>query len=194
MRVLRKYADVYGPTTIAVRLTTTCLLAGTWYWPYKALHMELRHRGGPIHVHALSGGCYYLYRFMKSYPEHRERVMSQVYDSPSNVDCLPSVMQLTYGFRVPHLVRAIPDAVEVSRLWLDDPLFDPSIPTGIVTSRRDQVMCADELRAMISAWGIKPGMLVTDSMHVQSLRDYPAKYASFCIAVRAKGAAVAWPE
>lgn len=41
---------------------------------------------------------------------------------------------------------------------------------------------------MIRAWGIQPGMLVTDSMHVQSLRDHPVRYKDFCGAIRDRGA------
>jgi hypothetical protein len=189
-RVLAKYADVYGPTTRAVRLSTTCLIAGTWY-RYDALHMELRERGGPLHVHAISGGCHYLYRFMTMYPEHRERVVSQVYDSPCGSNGLPIALCHLYGLPAPlarvtarAVLKAFPDCVETTRRWMDGPLFDPSIPTGIVTSTRDPIMCVDRVREMTAAWGMKPEMLVTDSMHVQSLRDYPSRYKDFCTGIR----------
>lgn len=192
MRVLAKYADIYGPTTTAVPLTPTCVLAGTSYRPYGALHMELRRLGGPIHVHAISGACHFLYRFMTLYPEHRRRVVSQVYDSPTNSDGMPKLLQHAYGIPVPVgrmvLRTFFPDCVETSRRWMDGPLFDPSIPTGIVMSTRDSISCSREVRAMIRAWRINPEMLVTDSMHVQSLRDGPARYKDFCIAIRDQGA------
>ncbi len=190
-RVLARYAAVYGPTTRAVQLTTTCMLAGTRYTPYGALHMELRQRGGPIHVHVVSGACHYVYRFMAMYPEHRERVVSQVYDSPANSDSIPRMLQHAYGIPAPVgriVLRAFPDCVETSRRWMDGPLFDPSIPTGIVTSTRDSVSCAHEVREMICAWRIKPDVLLTDSAHVQSLRDEPARYKDFCIAIRDRAA------
>jgi hypothetical protein len=189
MRVLAKYAAVYGPTTMAVPLTTTCMLAGTRYTPYGALHMEMRQRG-PIHIHVVSGACHYLYRFMTMYPEHRERVVSQVYDSPANSDSVPRTLHHAYGIPVPvgrMVLRAFPDCAETSRRWMDGPLFDPSIPTGIVTSTRDSVSCADEVRAMIRAWRIKPEMLATDSVHAQSLRDEPVRYKDFCVAIRDRG-------
>lgn len=189
-RVLAKYADVYGPTTKIAPVTVTCLLAGTWYRPYAALHAEMRQRGGPIHVHVLSGGCHYLYRFMTMFPEHRERVVSQVYDSPSSIDTLPRALHAR-GLPVPvarMTLRAFPDCVETSRRWMDGPLFDPSIPTGIVTGTRDSIMCAHTTPAMIAAWGIQPEMLVTESMHVQSLRDHPVRYKGFCCAIRDRGA------
>jgi hypothetical protein len=131
---------------------------------------------------------------MTMYPEHRERVVSQVYDSPTNSEGMAGTMH-AYGLPDPvartvarMTLRAFPDCEETSRRWMDGPLFDPSLPTGIVTGTRDSIMRADAVPAMIAAWKIQPEMLVTDSMHVQSLRDHPVRYKEFCIAIRDRGA------
>ena len=51
-KVLAKYAAVYGRNTQIVPFTFTCMLAGEQYRPYRRLHMDLRQRGGPMHIHA----------------------------------------------------------------------------------------------------------------------------------------------
>lgn len=79
----------------------------------------MRQRGGPLHVHVLSGGCHYLYRFMTMFPEHRERVVSQVYDSPTNSDGISGTSLPIPVARM--TLRAFPDCAETSRRWMDGP-------------------------------------------------------------------------
>jgi hypothetical protein len=196
-KVLGKYAAVYGKTTHIVPLTFTCMLTGVHYRPYHALHMDMRQHGGPIHIHVLSGACHYVHRFMALYPEHRARVISQVYDSPCHVEGVVPTLRKMYGIQLP-MVKAIAqtifaDCFETSARWVECSPFGQSIPTGIVTSTNDAIAPVQYITAMQKNWGcVKMRTLVTDSRHLESLRDVPEQYSTFCLAIREQGDVANW--
>ena len=137
-KVLCKYAAIYGKTTHIVPFTFICMLFGEQYHPYHTLHMHMRQYGGPIHIHVLSGSCHYVSRFMTLFPEHRARVISQVYDSPCHVDGVVPTLSKMYGIPLP-MGKAIAqticsDCFETSARCVACSPFGRSIPTGIVTS------------------------------------------------------------
>jgi hypothetical protein len=200
-RVLEKYAAVYGPkdckTTHIVPFTVTCMLTGDHYHPYHALHMKMRQHGGPIHIHVLSGSCCYVHRFMALYPEHRARVISHVYDSPCHIDGVVSTLSRMYGIPL-SMGNAIAstifaDCYETSARWVECSPFGTLIPTGIVTSTNDAIAPIQSITAMLQNWKcVNIHRLVTDSQHLESLRDDPQRYTSFCLAIREQGDVANW--
>ena len=188
-KVLGKYAAIYGKTTHIVPFTFTCMLLGEHYHPYHKLHKNLCQHGGPIHIHALSGSCHYVSRFMTLFPEHRSRVISQVYDSPCHVDGVVPSLSKMYGVPLP-IGKTIAqtlfaDCFETSARWMECSPFGPSIPTGIVTSTNDAIAPVHSINAMLHNWKCtNMRTLVTDSRHLESLRDDPERYTAFCLAIR----------
>jgi hypothetical protein len=196
-KVLGKYAAVYGKTTHIVPFTFTCMLTGAHYQPYHALHMDMRQHGGPIHIHVLSGACHYVHRFMALYPEHRARVISQVYDSPCHVDGVVPTLSKMYGIPLP-MGKAIAqtifaDCFETSARWVECSPFGTLIPTGIVTSTNDAIAPIQSTTTMLQNWKcVNMHRLVTASQHLESLRDDPERYTSFCLAIREQGDVANW--
>jgi hypothetical protein len=193
-RVLAKFAAVYGSETLVAPLTFTCLVAREAYAPYRALDAALREprHGGPVHVHALSGACHYVYRFMSLYPGHRARVASQVYDAPCHVDGAAAFLETHHG--VPRrfgdaAVRALlADCAATSEAWSRAPFFPPHIPTGLVVSSRDAISPAARIDEMMAAWRLSDvRTLETDSMHLESLRDRPDAYRALCLETLRRG-------
>ncbi len=197
-RTLQRFAEVYdGRKTVVVPLTLTCLAAGTRYTQYATLHDALHQQApnAPLHVHGLSASCHFIYRFMAMYPEHRARVVSQVYDSPCSVSGYVSWMRAVYGIppRLGHtLVRTVfPDCIETSARWMEASVFKRTIPTGIITSMRDTISPAEHIEAMVRNWDCtRVARITTDSTHLRSLRDDPGTYASFCKKVADEGSHV----
>ena len=80
------------------------------------------------------------------------------------------------------------DCFETSARWMECSPFGPSIPTGIVTSTNDAIAPAHSIHAMIHNWKCtNMRTLVTDSRHLESLRDDPERYTAFCLAIREQG-------
>ena len=187
-KVLAKYAAVYGPQTQIVPFTFTCMLTGEQYAPYRRLHLSMREHGGPIHIHVLSGACHYILRFMTLFPEHRMRVVSQVYDSPCNIKGVVPTLSRMYhvplpiGKAIAHTIFA--DCVESSSRWVEGSPFRTSIQSGYITSTRDAVAPVDAIAAMMRNWrNTDARTMITDSLHLESLKDHPQRYKSFCLDV-----------
>ena len=186
-RALARHAAVYaGRATVVVPLTLTCLAAGARYTPYRTLHDALSASGGaPLHVHSLSGSCHYIYRFVSLYPEHRARVVSQLYDSPCHAEGAVAWMYETHG--VPRALgrlvsrTVLADTWETATRWNEAAVFARDIPTGLVTSTRDAISPTAHIDTMMSNWGCtNVRRMQTDSAHVRSLCDHPERYARFC--------------
>jgi hypothetical protein len=194
-RSLKRFADVYeGRTTVVVPLTITCLAAGTRYTQYRALHaaLGLQAAGAPLHIHALSASCHFIYRFISLYPEYRERVVSQVYDSPCSVSGGVSWLRAVYG--VPPMLghgllrTALPDIFETSARWMEASVFARTIPTGVITSTRDAISPPEHIEAMVKSWDCaRLVRMTTDATHLRSLRDSPDEYATFCTKIADEG-------
>lgn len=195
--VLGKFAAVYGPRTQIIPFTFTCMLTREHYRPYRALHESMLQHGGPIHIHVLSGACHYVHRFITLFPEHRARVISQVYDSPCHVDGVVPSLKKMYRAPLPlgrAMVRTIfADCVETSNRWVACTPFDASIPTGFVTSTCDAIVQPDTIETIIRNWRCSnQRTMVTDSRHLESLRDYPEQYKTFCVDVYERGDIDGW--
>lgn len=183
-----KYAAVYGPQTQIVPFTFTCMLSGASYRPYQQLHLSMRQYGGPIHIHVLSGSCHYVHRFMTLFPEHRARVVSQVYDSPCNADGIAPTLARVFELPLP-IGNAVAqtlfaDCFETSKRWVQGCPFHSAIPSGFISSIHDTIAPTSAITTMIHNWNCADSLtLVTDSRHLESIRDYPERYKAFCLQI-----------
>ena len=70
------------------------------------------------------------------------------------------------------------DFFETSARWVECSPFGTLIPTGIVTSTNDAIAPIQSTTAMLQNWKcVNMHRLVTDSQHLESLRDAPEVWA-----------------
>ena len=96
-KILQKFADIYTKgETILVPFTFSSMIFGKKYTNYEVLDKKC-FQYDELHIHVLSGSCHYLYNFMEKYPQNKEKVRTQIYDSPCNVKGIIPSLQQMYG-------------------------------------------------------------------------------------------------
>ena len=161
------------------------MFSSDYYYKYKDVYRELKN-DTDIHIHCMSGSAYTLTKLVTLYPDLKAKVTSQIYDSPAHV--MATVPSLEKMYKIPKtigepLVRNIfTDCVKVSNEFPNKSLI-PNVTTGIIHSTNDFIAPKEEIDKMITNWSKDNDieLLSTDSLHLNSFRDYPEKYKQFCL-------------
>ena len=184
-KVLKKYTTIYGDVeNIMVRFTFTGMVRGKDYYVYDDLNRKLD-KFDQLHIHALSGSAHILYRFMDKFPDQKEKVVSQVYDSPCHIMGVVPTFEKLYGIP-PSLSESVvrnvfSDCFETSEQFMKEALVR-SVPTGIIQSTNDMIAPLNMMDKMITNWEKTNDIQVhtSDSEHLNTFRDYPSQYTKFC--------------
>jgi hypothetical protein len=187
--VLNKYTSIYNNTSIVVPFTFTCMLLGRKYIKYNELN-DICNNYVNIHFHVLSGSCYYLYNFLKLYPDNVKKIKSQIYDSPCHISGIaPSLYKL---YNIPPKISNISiytifnDCYNVSNEFIKTPIVS-NIPTGIITSPNDIIVSNSSINTLLSNWNNENlHLLKTNSNHLESFKDNPQEYIDFCNYIKNK--------
>ena len=189
-KVLTKYSKIYPQKSIVVPLTFPCISLGKKYNHYKKLNQKIKDIDH-IHIHVLSGSCHYLYRFLDKFPEYKPKIKSQVFDSPCHVKGItPSLTKL---YNIPEssskflIGNLFSDCVTTSDYFMNEPLIN-NIPTGIIISDEDQISPKKYMDRMYNNWSkhLEIKVMKTNSKHLESFKDKPEEYISFCHNIQSK--------
>ena len=185
-KILRKFANIYKKSeTIIVPFTFPSMIFGMKYTDYKVLDKKCN-QYDELHIHVLSGSCHYLYNFMKKYPHNKEKIRTQIYDSPCHVKGIIPSLQKMYGIS-PIISEKLIDTIFQDCVRTSDNfsknLLLPNIPTGIIKSSRDTISPDIAIRNLIDAWDKdckSLHILETKSKHLESYKDDEKQYIEFC--------------
>ena len=189
-KVLAKYSTIYSQKSIVVPFTFPCILLGKKYNQYTNLNKKLKDIDH-IHIHVLSGSCHYLYRFLDKFPENKPKIKSQVFDSPCHINGLsPSLKKL---YNIPESLskflinNLFSDCVTTSDYFMNGPLIN-DIPTGIIISDEDHISPKKYMDRMYNNWSrdLEIKVMKTNSKHLESFKDKPGEYMSFCHSIQSK--------
>ena len=100
-RVVSKFANIYssrGLPTSMVPLNFVSVLARdpTKHFLYKEVRDTMLQEEA-VHLHVLSGACHLVTNLFKLHPELKEKVVSQVYDSPCHLNGMGPALRQFYG-------------------------------------------------------------------------------------------------
>lgn len=185
--VLYKYKNIYQEKSITIPFTFTAMILNDKYTNYNIVN-DVCANYDAIHLHVLSGSCYYLHHFLNKYPNNISKIKSQIYDSPCHIKgIVPSLKKLYYipPYISNTLLHTIfNDCYQVSEYFMKN-IPVSGIPTGIITSKNDIIAPSKEIDDLIQNWNkenIK--ILSTDSKHIESYKDYTSKYIEFCHSIK----------
>lgn len=189
-KVLTKYSKIYPQKSIVVPFTFPCMFFGKKYNHYHKLNQEIKDIDH-IHIHSLSGSGHYLYRFLDTFPEYKSKIKSQVFDSPCHINgVVPSLKKL---YNIPEssskflIDNLFSDCVTTSNYFMDKPLIN-NIPTGIIISDEDQISPKKYMDRIYNNWSrdLEINVMKTNSKHLESFKDKPEEYISFCRNIQSK--------
>jgi hypothetical protein len=185
-KVLRKFSNIYeNGDNIIIPFTFSSMILGKNYNDYNILNKKLNNYKD-VHIHVLSGSCHYLYNFLEKYPQNKEKVKTQIYDSPCHIKGITPSLKEIYGispFITENLIDILfKDCVKTSEAFNNNILI-PDIPTGIIKSTNDIIAPPNAIDNLINLWEKDCeylNVLETDSKHLQSLKDNKEEYINFC--------------
>uniref|UniRef100_A0A7S4KAU3 Alpha/beta hydrolase n=1 Tax=Prymnesium polylepis TaxID=72548 RepID=A0A7S4KAU3_9EUKA len=184
-RVLSKFADIYsrrGVETSFVPLNFVSVLARD---PAKhGLYGKIRktmEQEEAVHLHVLSGACHVVTNLFELHPDLKEKVVSQIYDSPCHINGMAPALKEFYG--VPpaltrHFTAALfPDCLRTSERFMEAPVIQ-RVRTGVIYSERDVISPLGPIETMMDAWSdsVKLYPMKTRSKHLLHMRDEPDRY------------------
>lgn len=183
VRVIQKYEKIYKENSVIIPFTFTCMMLGTDYYKYKYLNNICKNYDN-IHLHVMSGSCYFLYNFLKIYPENKLKIKSQIYDSPCHYNGITTAFREMYNTS-PCVTNYIGDKLfydlkNSSEIFLKRPIVN--CPTGIILSNNDIISPIKYIDIMKKNWEpyLDLKLLRTNSKHLQSFCDNPNEYKQFC--------------
>lgn len=185
-RVLKKFAKIYiNGDNIIVPFTFSSMIFGKKYTHYDVLNKKLSPYNN-LHIHVLSGSCHYLYNFMEKYPYNKEKVKTQIFDSPCHIKgVIPSLQKM---HNIPPVISEklintiFQDCIKTSDSFTNKSLL-PNIPTGIIKSYNDIIAPDNAIQNLIENWNKdckSLHILETKSNHLESYKDDSEQYISFC--------------
>jgi len=136
-----------------------------------------------VHIHVLSGACHIVTNLFELHPQLKEKVISQVYDSPCHINGMAPALSEFYGVP-PALTRRFtatlfPDCLRTSERFMAEPVI-PGVRTGVVYSEQDVISPVDAIETMMAGWSdqLELYSMRTQSKHLLHMRDEPQRYES----------------
>jgi hypothetical protein len=115
------------------------------------------------------------------HPELKQKVCSQIFDSPCHIDGMAPALREFYG--VPKIVTRsltailFPDCLKTSEQFMREPVID-GVRTGVIYSQNDVISPLQSIEQMVETWsaGVEMHEMKTKSKHLLHYRDERDRY------------------
>lgn len=183
-KVLKKYASIYDNESFIIPFTFTALLIGEKNPDFNQLNDKLKNYQN-IHIHSLSASPLLVYYFLNRYPDNKEKIQSQIYDSPCHVsgskDFFWEKYNIPYCWSNYIFNNYLKEYSEISEKFSEKPIHINS-NIGLICSDKDTISPKKPIDKLLNKWGQYQNIEVlrTNSNHIETFKDEPNKYKYFC--------------
>jgi len=184
-KVLSKFTDIYarrGVETSVVPLNFVSVLCRdpAAHRLYAEVQQSMAQEDA-VHLHVLSGACHLVTNLFTMHPELKEKVCSQIYDSPCHIDGMTPALREFYGVP-PVVTRSLtatlfPDCLKTSEQFMREPVIE-GVRTGVIYSEQDVISPVRSIEQMVEVWsaGVEMYEMKTKSKHLLHFRDERDRY------------------